>query len=73
MSLTFELDNLNRIVLFTYSENLKIAEDRLLCFRVSINLDTKNVALILPIQFTLTQHRQLIFSQVLNGNIPQLH
>ena len=50
---TLELDDLNREVLFTDTEDLEVAEDRLLRFGMAIDLDTQEVALILPVEFAL--------------------
>ena len=37
--LTLELDNLDGVVLLAYTEDLEIAEDRLLSFRMAVDLD----------------------------------
>ena len=50
---TFELDNLDREILLPDTEDLEVAEDRLLRFGVAIDLDTQEVALILPVEFAL--------------------
>lgn len=50
---TFEFYNLDREVFFSDTEDLEVTEDRLFRLRVSVNLDTEEVALVLPIQFTL--------------------
>jgi len=51
--ITFEFYDFNGIVFFTDPEDLQIAEDGLLCLRVTIYFDAKEVALILPIKFAL--------------------
>jgi hypothetical protein len=53
VELTLKLHYLNRIVLLPHTEDLKVAEDGLLGLRVPVNLDTQEVALILPVEFTL--------------------
>ena len=50
---TFELDNLYREILLPDTEDLEIAEDRLLRFGMAIDLDTQEVALVLPVEFAL--------------------
>ena len=50
---TFELDNLYREILLPDTEDLEIAEDRLLRLCVAIDLDTEEIALVLPVKFTL--------------------
>ena len=52
---TLELNDLDGVVLLPYTEDFEIAEDRLLCLRVTVDLDAKEVALVLPIQLTLEE------------------
>ena len=54
---TFELDNLDREILLPDTEDLEIAEDRLLRFGMAIDLDTQEVTLVLPVEFTLRNTR----------------
>jgi hypothetical protein len=48
-----ELDNLNGIVLLTDTEDLEVAEDRLLRLGVAVDLDAEEIALVLPVELTL--------------------
>ena len=50
---TFQFDDFYREVLLANTEDLEIAEDRLLCFGMAVNLDTQEVALVLPVEFAL--------------------
>ena len=50
---TLELNDLDGVVLLPYTEDFEIAEDRLLCLRVTVDLDAKEVALILPVELAL--------------------
>lgn len=50
---TFELNDFNGIVLFTHAEDFKITEDGLLGLGVPIDFDAQEIALVLPIEFTL--------------------
>ena len=52
---TFEFDNLDRIVLLPHHEDFQVAEYRLLGLGMTVNLDTKEVSLILPVEFTLIE------------------
>ena len=54
---TLELDHLNREILLAYPEDFKVAEDRLLRFRMTVNPDTEEVSLVLPVKFTLRDMR----------------
>ena len=54
---TLELDDLNREVLFTDTEDLEVAEDRLLGFGMTVNPHAQEVSLILPVEFTLSDTR----------------
>ena len=54
---TLELNDLNREVLFTDTEDLEVAEDRLLGFGMTVNPHTQEVSLILPVEFTLRDTR----------------
>jgi hypothetical protein len=50
---TFEFNDFDWEILFAYSENFKIAEYRFLRLGMAIYLNAKEVALILPVKFTL--------------------
>ena len=50
---TFEFDDLDGEVFFADTEDFKIAEDRLLGFGMTVDLDAEEVALVLPVEFTL--------------------
>lgn len=50
---TFELNNLDRIILFTDPEDFKVTEDRLLRLGMTVDFDAKEIALILPVEFAL--------------------
>ena len=51
--LTFEFDDLDGEILLAYTEDLEVAEDRLLGFGMTVDFDTEEVALVLPVKFTL--------------------
>lgn len=51
--LTLELNDLDGVVFFAHSEDLEVAEDGLLRFRVAIYLHAKEVALVLPVELAL--------------------
>ena len=53
MCRTLELDHFDREILFAYTGDLEVAEDGLLRFGVAIDLDAQEVALVLPVEFTL--------------------
>lgn len=53
--LTLKLNDLYRVVFFAHSEDLEVAEDGLLRFRVAIDLHTKEVALVLPVKLALDE------------------
>ena len=46
-------DDFDREILVSHLENLKVAEYRFLCLRVTIDFYTEEVALVLPVQLTL--------------------
>jgi hypothetical protein len=48
-----ELNDLYRVVLLAQAEDLEVAEDGLLRLRVPVDLDTEEVALVLPVEFAL--------------------
>ena len=50
---TFELDDFYWEIFLPHSEDLQVAEDRLLCLRVAVNFNTQEVTLILPVEFAL--------------------
>ena len=52
---TFQFDNFNWVILLANAEDFKVAEDRFLGLGVSVDLDTKEVALVLPEEFTLAE------------------
>lgn len=52
---TLQLDDLNREVLFSNPEDFQVAENGLLRLCMTVYLDAKEVALVLPIEFTLHQ------------------
>lgn len=51
--LTFQLDHLYREVLLAYTKYFEITEYRLFRFGVTVYLDTKEIASILPVNFAL--------------------
>jgi hypothetical protein len=51
--LTFKLNNFHRIAFFAYTKDLQVTEYRLFGFGVTVNFDTKEITMVLPIQFTL--------------------
>ena len=53
MCRTLELDHFNGEILLAYTEDLEVAEDGLLRFGVTVDLDAEEVALILPVEFAL--------------------
>ena len=50
---TFQFDDFYREVLLANTEDLEIAEDRLLRFGVAIDLDAKEITLVLPVKLAL--------------------
>lgn len=52
-NLTFQLNDFDRVVFLPQTEDLEIAEDRLLGLSVTIDLDAQEVALVLPMKFAL--------------------
>ena len=50
---TFQFDNFYREVLLANTEDLEITEDRLLRFGVAIDLDAKEITLVLPVKLAL--------------------
>ena len=50
---TFQFNDFDWVVLFAYSENLEVTEDRLLRLCVTVDFDAEEVTLILPVEFTL--------------------
>ena len=50
---TFEFDYLNREIFLADTEDLEIAEDGLLSFGMTVDLDAEEVTLVLPVKFTL--------------------
>ena len=52
---TFEFDNLDRVVLLPHHEDFQVAEYRLLGLGMTVNLDTKEVSLVLPVELTLIE------------------
>jgi hypothetical protein len=48
-----EFDNFDGVVLLPQSEDFKVAEDRLLGLGVTVDLDAKEVTLVLPVEFAL--------------------
>ena len=53
MCRTLELDHFDGEILFAYTEDLEVAEDGLLRFGVTVDLDAEEVALILPVELAL--------------------
>lgn len=50
---TLQLKNLHRVVLFSHSEDFQVAERRFSRLGVSIDLDTEEISLVLPVELTL--------------------
>ena len=53
VALTLEFDDFDQVILFAHSEDLQVAEDRLLRLGVPVHLDAQEVALVLPVQLAL--------------------
>jgi hypothetical protein len=50
---TFQFNDFHGEVLFAHPKDLQVAENGLLRFCMSINLDAKEIALVLPVEFAL--------------------
>lgn len=53
----FQFHHFDRVIFLAKSEDFQVAEDRLLRFGVTVNLDAKEVTLVLPVEFTLQTKR----------------
>jgi hypothetical protein len=50
---TLQLDDLDGVILLSHSEDLEVAERRLLGLGVSVDLDAEEVSLVLPVELGL--------------------
>lgn len=57
---TLQLNNFHREVFLADAENLEVAEDGLLRLCVPVDLDTQEISLVLPVQFTLRRVRKRV-------------
>ena len=60
---TLELNDFDRVVLLPNPEDFEVAEDRLLGLSVTVNLDTQEVALVLPVELTLRDVEQVLLPE----------
>lgn len=54
---TLELDDLDGVVLLPHAEDLEVAERRLLGLGVSVDLNTKEVSLVVPVELALQEDK----------------
>lgn len=52
---TLQLNNLDRVVLLANAENFQVTVNRLFRLRMAVDLDTEEVALVLPVKFALSK------------------
>ena len=69
-SLTFMFNDFDRKILIPYSEDLKITEYGFLRLCVTVDLHAEEVALVLPVQFTLLKNGMSKLQGTTRRNVP---